>query len=148
MKSLRVALVVVAVLGLLVGGYAFYMVQIANPRVARELAENPDGERAQRVMLLTLPGGRRIPVNYLRQGDRVYAAADGAWWEALVGEGFPVTLLIRGETLDGVARAVLDDPEYTKRVFAELRPDAIEGFGTLVEIRLTAPSGAGTEPAG
>ena len=49
---------------------------------------------------------------------------------------FPVSVLVRGETLSGRARAVLDDPDYTQRVFAKLRPNAIEGFGTLVEIRL------------
>ena len=32
-----------------------YMVQVVNPRVVRELTQHPDGERAQKVMLLTLP---------------------------------------------------------------------------------------------
>ena len=58
-------------------GYWQYVVWIGNPRVARELTENPDGERAQKVMLLTLPSGREIPVNYLVQEGYVYAAADG-----------------------------------------------------------------------
>ena len=66
----------------------------------------------------------------------VYAAADGGWWDELVGGGSAVTLLIRGETLTGRARAVRDDPAYTQRAFAKLRPNAIEGFGSLVEIRL------------
>lgn len=116
-------------------GYWQYVVWIGNPRVERELIENPDGERAARVMLLTLPSGRRIPVNYLRQEGYVYAAADGTWWEELVG-GKPVMLVVRGEKLTGSARAVQDDPDYTKRIFAELRPNAIEGFGTLIEIQL------------
>ena len=67
MKITRIASIAAAILGLLVLGYWFYMVQIANPRVVRELIEHPDGERAGRVMLLTLPGGRSIPVNYLRE---------------------------------------------------------------------------------
>ena len=46
------------------------------------------------------------------------------------------TVLVRGETLRGTARAVLDEPAYTKEVFKRLRPDALEGFGTLVEVRL------------
>jgi hypothetical protein len=117
-------------------GVWLYFGQIANPRVARELIADPDGVRAQKVMLLTLPSGRRIPVNYLREGDTVYAAADGRWWRELVGDGVPVTVLVRGETLGGTARAVSDDPAYTRRVFAKLRPNAIEGFGTLVEVRL------------
>ncbi len=89
-------------------------------------------------MLLTLPSGRRIPVNYLREHSMVYAAADGTWWVELIGDGLPVTLLVRGETLRGTARAVLDDPAYTQEVFKRLRPDAIKGFGTLVEVRLEA----------
>ena len=93
-------------------------------------------QRAQRVMLVTLPSGRRIPVNYFREDPFVYAAADGRWWKELVGAGFPVTLLVRGETLPGVARAVLDDPEYLERVFEKLRPNAIKGFGKLIEIRV------------
>ena len=132
----RIASIVTAALVLLLVGYWLYSVQVANPRVARELVEHPDGERARRVMLLTLPSGRRIPVNYLREGAVVYAAADGRWWRELVGDGFPVTLLVRGEALRGAARAVLADPGHTSDVFKRLRPNAIEGFGTLVEIRL------------
>ena len=55
-----------------------------------------------------------------------------------VGSGTPVSLLVRGESLWGTARAILDDPAYTQDTFKRLRPDAMEGFGTLVEIRLDA----------
>ena len=142
MKIFRIALVAAAVLASLVFGYWLYTENIINPRVVRELTEHPDGERAKKAMLLTLPSGRRIPVNYLREDHVVYAGADGAWWKELVGDGFPVTLLVRGETLRGMARSVLDDPAYTQKVFKKLRPNAIEGFGTLVEVRLDA---AGSE---
>lgn len=141
----RIALVTVAVLVLVVLGYLLYASQIANPRVERELIEHPDGERARRVMLLTLPSGRRLPVNYLREGQRVFAGADGRWWKELVGDGHSVTLLVLGETLKGSARAVLDDPAYTSDVFKRLRPNALEGFGTLVEIRLDRASDAPTD---
>ena len=47
----------------LVLGSSLYFARVANPRVERELIGDPDGERAQKVMLLTLPSGRRIPVN-------------------------------------------------------------------------------------
>ena len=140
MKMIRFAAIAVGVLVALVAGYWLYAEQIANPRVVRELIEHPNGERAQRAMLLTLPGGRRIPVNYLREDEMVYAAADGSWWKKLVGDGVPVTLLLRGETMTGTARAILDDPAYTQEVFRKLRPNAIEGFGTLVEIRLGEPA--------
>ncbi len=140
MKIVRIMLTVAAVLALAAIGYWLWAEQIANPRVVQELIENPDGERAQRVMLLTLPSGRRIPVNYFHEDDMVYAGADGRWWKELVGDGVPVTLLVRGATLRGTARSVLDDPDYAARVFKKLRPNAMEGFGTLVEVRLD-PSG-------
>jgi hypothetical protein len=137
---MKIALIVAATLALLIVGYWIYTVQIANPRVVRELIEHPEGERAGRVMLLTLPSGRRIPVNYYRENNReddlVYAGADGSWWKETVGDGHSVTVLVRGETLRGVARTVVDDPAYTKQIFKKLRPNAIEGFGRLVEIRL------------
>jgi len=136
MKIALIATMVIAAFALLVLGYWIYAVQIANPRVERELMENPTGERAARVMLLTLPSGRRIPVNFYREEDMVYAGADGSWWKELVGDGFPVSVLLRGETLQGTARTVLDDPVYTKQIFEKLRPNAIEGFGRLVEIRI------------
>jgi hypothetical protein len=136
MKIALILLAVVVVLALVpLGGFLYYDL-FANPRIERELMESPDGDRAQKVMLITLPSGRRLPVNYWRDGDRVYAGADGRWWKELVGEGRLVTILVRGETHEGVARAILDDPDYTKRVFASLRPNAVEGFGTLIEIRL------------
>jgi len=141
----RIVTLVVAALVLLVAGYAVYTQQVANPRVVRELIENPDGERARRVMLLTLPDGYSIPVNYLREADRVYAGADGRWWKQLVGDGFPVTVLVRGETLRGRARAVVDDPARTQAIFKRLRPNAIEGFGTLVEIQLQDSEGKASD---
>ena len=139
MKVARILGIVVLALVVLFGATQLYFAWVANPRVERELVGNPDGERAQKVMLLTLPSGRRLPVNYLREGEMVYAGADGRWWHELAGDGAAVTVLVRGEALTGTARAVEDDPEYTERVFAKLRPNAIEGFGTLVEIRLDAP---------
>lgn len=116
---------------------------VRNPQVERELREDPQGERARKVMLLTLPSGRTIPVNYLREGERVYAGADGRWWQELDGAPRAVEILVRGETFAGRARAVRDDPDYTRDVFARLRPNAVPGFGTLVEILLdpTDPGG-------
>ena len=136
---LRIVGIGVVVLALLALGAWLYGERVANPRVIRELLEDPDGERARKVMLLTLPSGRRIPVNYWREGDRVYAGADGRWWRELVG-GAPVTVVVRGAELRGQARAVTDDPDYTKRIFAELRPNALPGFGTLIEIQLDGVS--------
>ena len=55
MKWLGIVLIGVA--ALLVGSafvYSWWM----NPRVIRELREDPQGKRAQEVMLLTLPSGK------------------------------------------------------------------------------------------
>jgi hypothetical protein len=52
---------------------------VANARVAENLRSDPNGERAARVMLLRLPDGSELPVNYLREGDLVFAGADGRW---------------------------------------------------------------------
>ncbi|MCY4093680.1 MAG: hypothetical protein OXG05_00985 [Gammaproteobacteria bacterium] len=96
---------------------------IANPKVIEELQSDPHSERADIVTLLTLPGGRILPVNYLREGDQVFVGADGRWWRALQEGDIPVTVTVRGETLSGRARVVFDDLEYKRAVFARLRPD-------------------------
>lgn len=128
-----------AAVALLAIGYYVYTAAIKNPRVARELLAEPDGALAQKVMLLTLPSGKRYPVNYLRDGDQVFAGCDGRWWRELRGEGAPVVLLVRGEELRGHARVVSDDPEYRKRVFKRLRPRSYRWIGgKLIEIALDA----------
>jgi len=109
---------------------------VINPGVVREMKDDPEGDRARKVMLLTLPSGRELPVNYLREEGRVYAGADGRWWTELRDGYADVTVWIRGSTLEGRARAVLDDPDYTRDVFSRLRPDALPGFGRLIEILL------------
>mgnify|MGYP001815439642 CR=1 FL=1 len=135
-KALGIGLGLVVLLALALPLMMAYMDRFSNPGVIEELRREPDGERARKVMVLTLPSGRVIPVNYLREGARVYAGADGRWWRELVGDPKPVELLVRGERLEGLGRAVRDDPDYTKDVFARLRPKAVPGFGTLIEIRL------------
>ena len=133
MKWLGIALAGGA--ALLVGSAYVYSCWM-NPRVIRELREDPQGERAQKVMLLTLPSGKALPVNYLRDGATVYAAADFPWWRELRGEGGRGSVLIRGETLHGYIRAVEDDPELRESVFARMRPTAPRWLGTLVVIEL------------
>ena len=123
-------------LPVLAAGYAVYLARVTNPAVERELRGNPDGERARMVMLITLPSGRTLPVNYLREGDTVYAGADGRWWRELRGPGAAVELLLRGEILVGHARAIEDDPKHRAAVFDRLRPTAPKFFGTLVQIDL------------
>src|SRR5262245_12354235 len=92
------------------------------PGVIRELRENPQGEQARKVMVLTLPSGRPVTINYLREGQTVYAAADFPWWRELRGGGGRGSCLIRGEELHGYIRAIEDDPKRRAAVFARLRP--------------------------
>ena len=92
-------------------------------------------------MLISLPDGRELPFNYLREGEMVYMGVDGLWWRLFADEAKSVTLLIRGETLTGRARAILDDPAHTTDVFSRLRPTAPTWLpgrmgGVLVEIAL------------
>lgn len=126
---------------LLLCGGLLLLLQLGNRSVARELRALPSGERAKRVMLLTLPSGRTIPVNYLREADIVYAGSDGRWWRELRGNGAGVQLTIHGEVLRGHARSIENDPTRTHEVFARLRPTAPSWLpdwlnGVLVEIRL------------
>lgn len=134
MKYLVIGAVCVG--ALVAAGFVLMGSGLLNRGVIRELREEPEGERAQKVMLLTLPSGKSIPVNYLRDGGVVYAGADFPWWRELRGEGEEVSVLIRGETLQGHGRAVEDDPLLRRSVFERLRPTAPRWTGTLVEIRL------------
>ena len=117
-------LIVLGGLVLLVVCYGAYTALVVNPRVAEELRNNPGGARAERAMLLTFPDGRVLPVNYLREGNKVFAGADGRWWRAFRGDGAPVTMLIKGEKLTGHATVELDDQAYIDDVFDRLRPAA------------------------
>ena len=125
MKWIPIVLVAVIALPVMLylGAFAYYNL-IGNDRVAEELCNNPGGERANIVMLLTLPSGRVLPVNYLREGNQVFAGADGGWWRAFRDGDIPVRVMIKGEQFSGNARVVLDDPEYTRGVFSRLRPAA------------------------
>jgi len=126
---------------ILSAGLWAYVNWYMNGGVIEELETHPEGQRATETLLLTLPSGRRIPVNYLEDGKTVFVAADGTWWRQFHGEGARVELLIRGETRSGTARVVLDDPGYVAEVFARLRPDVPDWLpawldGKLVVITL------------
>lgn len=140
-KSVKVLFWVIGLLTLAAGSYYAYLRFVGNPRVVAEIRSEPDGERARRVMLIELPDGQTLPVNYLREGNMVYVGVDGLWWRQFRHSEAPVGLLVRGERLRGQARAVLDDPDRTRSVFARLRPTAPDWLpgrmgGVLVEIRL------------
>ncbi len=117
-------LIILAALVVLIVAYGFYMNRVANPRIAEELKSDPLGARAERVMLLTFPDGRVLPVNYLLEDDKVFAGSDGRWWRAFQGEGAPVTVMIKGQTMAGHATVELDDQDYIDDIFSRLRPAA------------------------
>ena len=94
---------------------------IVNPIVSSELRNNPNGKEAQEAMLLTFEG-RTLPVNYLKEGNKVFIGVDGRWWRAFAGKGIPVSMLIIGETYKGFGELAPDDPVYIKNVFSKLRP--------------------------
>jgi len=142
---MRRALIGAAIMASLVAGYVAYVTMIGNPRVVTDLKEHPMGERAERAMLLTFPDGKTIPVNYLREDNRVYAGADGTWWRAFDGEGAAVTLLIQGEALTGHATVELQDQEFIDDVFSRLRPtvpdwlpDWANGKLVIVDLKVSA----------
>ena len=136
MKWLYIAGGTVIVLAAAMPVLMFVQGRLSNPGVEEEIRSDPSGERAQKVMILTLPSGRRIPVNFLREDGRVYAGADGWWWKELRDGPHEVTVFVQGEELTGRARAITDQPDYRKDVFTRLRPTALPGFGTLVEVLL------------
>ena len=122
----RVLIVPAIVAGLLIvlflGVRVYYAVSV-NAKVTKELQDNPGGKRAELVMLLTFPDGRELPVNYLREGNKVFAGADGRWWREFRAGDVPVKVFIKGEEFSGRARTILNDPEYTRDVFERLRPN-------------------------
>ncbi|MCY4015150.1 MAG: hypothetical protein OXG82_20860 [Gammaproteobacteria bacterium] len=120
---------------------------IANPRVMDEITTSPNGERAGIVMALTLPDGRTLPVNYRREGNQVYAGADGRWWRTLRDGDAPVTVLIRGETLTGHAHVVFDDPAFKADVFSRLRPTVPSWLPAWLDAHLVVIELDGSEPA-
>ncbi|MBY0400803.1 hypothetical protein K2X89_10935 [Myxococcota bacterium] len=135
MKGIWIGMAILGGLGLVAIGLRIGAARM-NARMIETLHAAPEGEEAARVMLLTLPSGRTLPVNYRREGERVYAAADFPWWRELPAEGGPGSVWIRGETRQGRIRAVLDDPRLRDEVFAQLRPTAPRYFGTLVVVEL------------
>ena len=118
MSPLQWLFLIAALVGLVFLGLLAYALLLGNPRVVREIQNDPQGERAGIVMLLRLPNGRTLPVNYRREGSQVFVGADGPWWRAVRDGNAPVTVTIRGETLTGRARVVIDDPDYKRSVFA------------------------------
>lgn len=143
---MRWAYIIISTIIVVIVGFAVYQKNIVNPAVAEELRSQPDGVRAQRVMLMTIAGSYTLPVNYLHEENVVYIGADGPWWRELAGEGMPVALLIKGKAYGGHARAILKQPEFTRQVFERLRPTVPKWLpdlfrGVLVQVDLDPGTG-------
>lgn len=148
-KMARWLIIAAAVLVTLGVAGAIYNIKVVNARVVEKIKNEPNGERAGIVALLTFAGGKAIPVNYLQKGNLVFMGADGPWWRNFPttqegGNGAPVELLIKGQTYQGLAKVELDDQAYIDEIFAELRPTVPEWLpdwlnGKLVVIELDLP---------
>lgn len=138
---MRIALYLLAALAVVAVAYVLYAMLLVNPRVIASLQNEPDSAQAARVLVLTFPDGKQIPVNYLEENGAIYLGADGGWWRKFENGGAPVTVLLRGVERRGHAIAITDDPARTADVFSRLRPTAPEWLpawlnGTLIVIEL------------
>ena len=52
-----------------------------------------------------------------------FARVDGRWQRSLRAPDSQVELLVRGQKLQGRARVIFDDADYTRHIFDRLRPD-------------------------
>lgn len=143
-KILIWVIAVAAGLATVAGAYLLFATNVANQDVVQSILNNPQGPIARRVMLLTFPDRTVIPLNYLQEGKRIYVGADGRWWRTFRDGNVPVQVLVRGESLPGLATAILDDPALTQNVFSRLRPDTPEWLpdslnGVLVVIDILDP---------
>jgi deazaflavin-dependent oxidoreductase (nitroreductase family) len=71
------------------------------------------GMVSKSVLLITFTGrksGKRFttPVSYSLDGERVMIFSHAEWWKNLTG-GSPVTLRLRGRSVEGTAEVVADD---------------------------------------
>ncbi len=97
-----------------------------HPLVPIILQSERHGLLSDGVMLLTLKKRdssemKTFPVDYLREGNRVYIGSDSDWWKHLEG-GAAVSLLIQGTEVTGWATPIIDDPERSSAGFRKLRP--------------------------
>ena len=121
-----------AALAILVLGYALYQTYIVNPGIINELRDNPHGETAARVMLINLPSGKMLPVNYVHAREKYWAGADGSWWRELREPGLNLSIVVRGETIKVRGIAIEDNRQLTREIFSELRPTAPEWVGAIL----------------
>jgi len=128
-----------ALIGILVLVFLYFYIAtvfVGNPRVMAELQSKPDGQLSDLVGILTLPGERKIPVNYLQEGEQVFLGADGLWWRDFRGDGADVVVWIKGNKFRGRATLKLGDSETKDRVFPIIRPRVPEWLPDFLNAKL------------
>ena len=133
---LKWTLLGILILFIALSGYVALTRDDANARVAEEIRTSPEGDRAQKTMLLTLADGRMYPVNFLHEGNLIYMGIDGLWWREFVDNEQLVKMFIRGESYRGYARTVLDDRRYKTDVFSRLRPSVPKWLPDFLDAKL------------
>ena len=132
MNKLTIVSILIGTLVALALGYALYQTYITNPRVVRELLDNPQGKTAARVMLVNLPSGKMLPVNYLYKHEKYWVGADGGWWRELREPGVSLSIIVKGKTIIAQGIAIEDDQQLTDEIFTELRPSAPRWVGAIL----------------
>lgn len=132
MSKKKLAIVVSIGLTIAISGFAVYQVYFVNPKIVRELIENPEGKTAARVMLIDFPSGKRLPVNYLEKDDAFWAGADGPWWREFREPGLNISIFVKGASVNTHGVAIENDEQLTKKIFAELRPTAPDWVGAVL----------------
>src|SRR2546430_13303099 len=88
--------------------------------IVRTMLRSPlHGLMSKNTMLLTFKGRKSskiytIPLTYVQEGNMITCFTNSAWWKNLRG-GAPVTLVIKGRELQGVATPMMDDRELIVR---------------------------------
>ncbi|OGO52413.1 MAG: hypothetical protein A2148_05820 [Chloroflexi bacterium RBG_16_68_14] len=131
--------------------------KLGNPFVAALLRSPLHSLFSGSVMLITVTGrrsGRKYttPVQYVRRGGTVsvFTRRGRTWWRNLRG-GPPVSLRIRGKSLIGTAKPVIDGEETVARAREAFRGTVLERAaaraqdGVSVQIQLL-PESALTSP--
>jgi len=101
----------------------------ANERVEQRLRAN-DQRLGKNTLLVTMVGRksgklRKVPVNYKRVDGAFVIGTEASWWHNLKG-GADVEVLVAGETFQGRAEPILDDPPRRERLGR-----ALTGFSWL-----------------
>jgi len=121
-------------------GMADPLRSVINPAMLRLLRSPLHRTMSGNILLITFTGrktGRRYttPLSYLQEGDTVYCLTDARWSENLVG-GAIVTLRLRGEDVQGTARAYRNEPARVAAVmmrFFERVPRDAKFYGVRLD---------------